>query len=499
MSLLTPSDIQHSAATQIWGCYRLVSEPSSHVFCIGADDEEVSEGGIPRVIVYGYDGLPIQPVALPSPDYIPGPEDPQTPPVPQDEDEREPMFAQAHDPDYVPEPVYPEYIPLEDEHEFLAKEQPILPVDSPTAESPGYVTESDPEEDPEEYEDDETEDGSVDYPMDGGDNGDDDDGDSSGDDADEDEDDEDKEEEKHIAPTDSTIAAPVDEPVFPPDRTEPVIPPPSTDITVRARITIRPQTSISLPPEVEVERLLTMTTLSPSPPILLSPPSAGERLARCTAPPAHSSPLLPSSGYPTQIQTLRIASTQALIDAVTAALPSPSLPPLPPSLYIPPLVDHRDDIPESEQPPRKRLYLSTLGSRYEIGESSTTRTTRGRGIDYGFVSTVGAEERVTKLAELHEHDTQDLYALLEDAQDSMSRISQRVDMDSQRVDLLMGDRITLQETVWMVEEEAYASREAWAHSIRLSQATHQELQTYRDHVYAHETHLQARLSESSEI
>ncbi|GKC59038.1 hypothetical protein Tco_1086636 [Tanacetum coccineum] len=48
----------------------------------GADDEEISEGGIPRVIVLGYDGLPIQPVAPPSPDYIPGPEDPQTPPVP---------------------------------------------------------------------------------------------------------------------------------------------------------------------------------------------------------------------------------------------------------------------------------------------------------------------------------------------------------------------------------------------------------------------------------
>ncbi|GKG52393.1 hypothetical protein Tco_0547268, partial [Tanacetum coccineum] len=38
----------------------------------------------------------------------------------------------------------------EDEHEFLAKEQPLPPVDSPTAESPGYVTELDPEEDPEE-------------------------------------------------------------------------------------------------------------------------------------------------------------------------------------------------------------------------------------------------------------------------------------------------------------------------------------------------------------
>ncbi|GKG23456.1 hypothetical protein Tco_0391492, partial [Tanacetum coccineum] len=124
------------------------------------------------------------------------------------------MFAHAHDPDYVPEPVYPEYIPLEDEHLFPDKEQPLPPVDSPTAESPGpgYVTESDPEEDPEEYEDDETEDGPVDYPMDEGDDGDDDDGNSSRDDAN----DEDEEEEEHLAPADSAIVVPVDEPVFPP-------------------------------------------------------------------------------------------------------------------------------------------------------------------------------------------------------------------------------------------------------------------------------------------
>ncbi|GJR94301.1 hypothetical protein Tco_0266475 [Tanacetum coccineum] len=118
----------------------------------GADDEEISEGGIPRVIVLGYYGLPLQPVAPPSPDYIPGPEDPQTPPVPQDEEEREPMFVQAHGPDYVPEPIYPEYMPLEDNHEFPAEEQPLPPIDSPTTESPEYVTESDLEEDPEEYE-----------------------------------------------------------------------------------------------------------------------------------------------------------------------------------------------------------------------------------------------------------------------------------------------------------------------------------------------------------
>ncbi|GJV15076.1 putative reverse transcriptase domain-containing protein [Tanacetum coccineum] len=114
-------------------------------------DEELSEGGSPRVIIYGYNGLPIKPAAPPSPDYIPGPEDPQAPLVPQDEDESE--------------------------------EQPLPPVDSPTALSPGYMADSDPEEDPEEDpkedpEEDLEEDSKeehVDYPTDGGDDDDDDD------------------------------------------------------------------------------------------------------------------------------------------------------------------------------------------------------------------------------------------------------------------------------------------------------------------------------------
>ncbi|GKD15103.1 hypothetical protein Tco_1199510, partial [Tanacetum coccineum] len=206
-------------------------------------NEELSDDGPPRVIVYEYDGLPMQPVAPPSPDYIPDPEEPQIPPVPHDEDEREPMFIQPHDPDYVPKPIYHEYIPLEDEHVFPIKEQPLPPVDSPTAESPGYVAESNPEEDPEEYEDDETEDGPVDYPIDGGDDEDDDDDDSSGDDADdedEDEEEEEEEEEEHFALANSVVVVPTVEPVSPTEGTEPVILPPSTDITITgARITIR--------------------------------------------------------------------------------------------------------------------------------------------------------------------------------------------------------------------------------------------------------------------
>ncbi|GKE22424.1 hypothetical protein Tco_1433936, partial [Tanacetum coccineum] len=275
MSLLTPSDIQHSATTQIWGCYRLVSEPR-------ADNEEITDRGIPRVIVYGYDGLPMQPVAPPSPNYIPGPEDPQTPPVPQDEDVREPM------------------------------------------------------------------------------------------------------------------------------------------------ITVRLQASISLPPR------------------------QGERLQPCYY--HHPTPY-----YLTILHPLPLL--------VTTALPSPLLPPLPPSLYIPPPIDRRDDLLESELPPRKRLCLSTLGSKYEgISE-----------VGYGIRDTwVDPAEAVPEIAPM-----------------TVTRISQRVAMDSQRADLLLGDRMTLQETIWIMEEEAHASREAWAYLIGLSQATHQELQTHRDHVYAHETHIQA--------
>nr|GEZ12491.1 hypothetical protein [Tanacetum cinerariifolium] len=201
-----------------------------------------------------------------------------------DEDKHESIFIQPHDLEYVPEPMYPEYIPLEDEYVLSAEEQPLPPVVSPTAESPGYVVKSDPEEDLEEYEDDESEDGPVDYPMDGGDDRDDDDDDPFGDDADDEDDDEEKEE--HLASVNSAIVVPTVELVSLPKGTEPVIPPPSTEInTTGARITVWLQASISLPPKAEVERLLAMPT---------------------------------------------------------AVLPSLLLPP---PLYIPPLVDRRDDIP----------------------------------------------------------------------------------------------------------------------------------------------------------
>ncbi|GKF84226.1 hypothetical protein Tco_0249124, partial [Tanacetum coccineum] len=129
--------------------------------------------GSPGVVGPEHEGLPwmlddpyVQ-VALqtpPSPDYIPGPMEPQSPPLP----------------DFVPEL------------------------------SPDYVLKSDPEADPEEDDDEDPEEDPVDYPADRGDDSDDED-ESLEDDEDDDEvdieADDDDEEEEHPAPTDSTVVA----------------------------------------------------------------------------------------------------------------------------------------------------------------------------------------------------------------------------------------------------------------------------------------------------
>nr|GEW02348.1 hypothetical protein [Tanacetum cinerariifolium] len=50
--------------------------------------------------------------------------------------------------------------------------------------------------------------------------------------------------------------------------------------------------------------------------------------------------------------------------------------------------------------------------------------------------------------------------------------------------------IAHQKTIQIVEDEAYAAREAWAHLIGLSQAVHSELQTHQEQMYTHEFQLQ---------
>ncbi|GKF72927.1 hypothetical protein Tco_0219259, partial [Tanacetum coccineum] len=181
------------------------------------DDSDIGSPGV--------DGPPIMPedpyacimatyqVPL-SPDYILGPEEPQSPPLL----------------DFVPELMYPEYIPQEDEI-LPAEEQPLPAAALPTIDSPGYVPESDLEEDDEDPDED-----PAGYPTDRDDDDDEEEEEPFGDDADDEDEDEDEDEEEgeeHLALADSV--------------------PPVHRMT--ARISIRDEPSISLPPMEEVERL----------------------------------------------------------------------------------------------------------------------------------------------------------------------------------------------------------------------------------------------------
>nr|GFB74337.1 hypothetical protein [Tanacetum cinerariifolium] len=362
--------------------------------------------------------------ALPAPDYMPGPEKPkQAPPSP------------VYIP-YVPEPEYPEYIPVEDEV-FPAEEQPLPAAASPTTDSPGYIPESDPDKDPEDDDDKDPEEDPADYPADHDDDEeeepsrDDDDEDPeedpadypadhdddeeeeepSGDDADEEheeqDEDDDDEKEEHSASTDS-------------------IPPPPA-LRVTARIFFKPQPPTLSFTKEDAERFLAMHIPPPSPLTPLSSP-------------------LPQ-------------------------IPSPPLPASPPILPIPlspPLQllssDRRADRPEVTLPPRKRLSIVHRPG-YEAGESSAAAAARP--------------------IEVQEQETQDIYGVMEDAQRRQTEIFQRVKA-------LVDDSQYHYETGRLVDQEARCSREAWAHSIGLSSAVHFELQGYMTHTWVQDQRIDAQ-------
>ncbi|GJW81718.1 hypothetical protein Tco_0145693 [Tanacetum coccineum] len=129
------SDSEHSTVT-----YTSVSEDDSDIGSPGVDGPPIMPEDPYAYIMAAYE-------VPPSPDYIPGP-------VP-----------------FVPEPVYPEFLPEDDV--LPAEEQPLPVAASPTTESPGYIPESDPEEDPEEDDEEDPEEDPADYPADRGDDRDD--------------------------------------------------------------------------------------------------------------------------------------------------------------------------------------------------------------------------------------------------------------------------------------------------------------------------------------
>ncbi|GKF26832.1 hypothetical protein Tco_0082726, partial [Tanacetum coccineum] len=250
-------------------------------------------------------------------------------------------------------------MPQEDEV-FLAEKQPLPVAASPTAQSPDYVPESDPEEDPEEDDDEDPEEDPVDYHVDGGDDGDDED-ESSEDDEDEEVDIEadDEEEEEHPAPADFiTVALPAIDQAPSAEETEPfkidesaAMPPPHHAYRVTARISIPAPVPTPARSDLEVARLLTISTPPSSP---LSPWSS--LLPQIPSPPLP--PIL--SPLPVSPPLLHIPSPPLPVSS-----PVPVLYPSPPASPI-----RSEDRPEVTLPPRKRLGI-TLGPAYEVEESSS--------------------------------------------------------------------------------------------------------------------------------
>nr|GEX13754.1 hypothetical protein [Tanacetum cinerariifolium] len=293
--------------------------------------DESAETGPPRVIVYRYDGLPIQPVALPSPDYVPGPEHPSSPDyVPGPKHPPSPVEIP-----YVPEPKYPKYLaPFDDEAPL--KDQPLPADASPIAASPDYVANSNPEEDPEDPEDDQ-----ADYPAAGGDgddepSDDDDDDDTNDEDPKEEpfeDDEDDEEEEEHLDPADSS-AVPIVDPILPAGDIE----------TLVARKTVRPEPPMSASMKACIARHAAL----PSPPLLVPSLLLPFPSPLTTSPTDTGAPL----GY------------RAVEIRMRSLLPSTSC---------------KTDILEADMSPRKRACLTTPTPGFKVGESSAAGVARQPG------------------------------------------------------------------------------------------------------------------------
>nr|GEY66236.1 putative reverse transcriptase domain-containing protein [Tanacetum cinerariifolium] len=264
-------------------------------------------------------------------------------------------------------------MPLEDEI-LLAKEQPLPAADSPTANSPGYIPESDPEEN------------LVDYPANRGNNDDD--------------------EMSHPTMTRMMMM-----------------------MLKRMRTRMRRSTQLWLTLSHHQYTILQLGYLSqfrnlhhlglraamiwlraktpftshPPPPIVLLHTRASVAMLRATAP-------------STYILAPRLETSPS-------GTPPLILIPLPTS--SPPLVllsaSHIVHVLEVTLPPQKRL-CSALGLRFMVGKSSsapTARLTRGFRANYGFVATLNDEIR---------QDTNEIYRTLYDAQDDRVLMSGQLNM-----------------------------------------------------------------------
>nr|GEX11278.1 putative reverse transcriptase domain-containing protein [Tanacetum cinerariifolium] len=196
-------------------------------------------GGLPDIRSSRVDGPPVMledPYAYvvaafqapPSPDYVPNPKYPPSP-------------------EFVSKPVYPEVMPTEDDI-LPVEEQPLPAGASPTTESSGYIDEFDPDEDPKMSQPMMTRMRDIDFKGD-------------------------EEEDEYLAPADATdVALPAVDHAPSAEETEPfetdesaATPSPHHAYRVTARMSIRPQTPISLPLDTEIARRESSVTAAARP------------------------------------------------------------------------------------------------------------------------------------------------------------------------------------------------------------------------------------------
>ncbi|GKA99566.1 hypothetical protein Tco_0827560 [Tanacetum coccineum] len=233
-------------------------------------------------------------------------------------------------PDYVHGPEYPKYLVPSDD-EVPIEDQPLPADASPTTLSPSYIVDSNPLE--ENREEDPTE-----YPADVEDDDDDDNDDDN--DDDDDEDDEDDEEDDRGR---SYRAAMIRSRVVSPS------PVPSPRLR-RARIPVRPQTPMSAATWALIAAIANALPSSSPPPSLITPLSS----------------LLP-----------QIPSPPLPLPSPTLLLPAPSSP------LLLPATDRREDVPEADVPPQKRLYLTALAPRFVDTVDATPGCPMSREVGYG--------------------------------------------------------------------------------------------------------------------
>ncbi|GJZ64274.1 hypothetical protein Tco_0620695 [Tanacetum coccineum] len=345
---------------------------------------------------------------------------------------------------YVPGPKHPPSLDYVPGLEHPPSPVEPLPVDAlPTALSPGYVADSDPDEDPEE----DPEEDHADYPADEGDgddeSSDDDDTNDKDEDASEDEDDE---EEERLAPADS-----FDVPVV--------------DHVPLAGGTKAFETDESAP-----------TPRSPQTKV----PFAQTRLRRAWKTVRLEPPMSPSM--------------EARIAEHAAAPTPPSPPPSPLSPWSSPL-------PQIPSPPLpKRACFTAPASRLEVWESSAAGAARQPGptieadlrrdrveetgyeITYTWDEIVEAmleiapitleevNQRVTELATTVRQETEEFQVRFEDAQDDRAFLRARVNT-------LFRDRRFHRHTMMLLDREATYARRAWTGSEDRSAAIESEVST----------------------